>query len=79
MLTSNDSFTSQSYNPDMHSAKPSRTALGVARHRAAHQLVDGGRIFADPLAVAIAMPACVDPDGALVRTARGLGICLGDA
>lgn len=28
--------------------------------------------------VAIAMPHCVDPDGALVRTARGLGICLGD-
>ena len=31
-----------------------------------------------PLSVAIAMPHCVDPDGALVRTARGLGICLGD-
>ncbi|HMD66569.1 MAG TPA: 6-phosphofructokinase [Stellaceae bacterium] len=31
-----------------------------------------------PLAVAIAMPHCVDLDGALVRTARGLGICLGD-
>jgi hypothetical protein len=31
-----------------------------------------------PLAVAIAAPHCVDPDGALLRTARGLGICLGD-
>jgi ATP-dependent phosphofructokinase / diphosphate-dependent phosphofructokinase len=36
------------------------------------------RVVDVPLAVAIAMPACVDPDGA-VRTARGLGICLGDA
>jgi len=37
------------------------------------------RVADAPLAVAIAMPHCVDPDGALVRTARGLGICLGDA
>jgi phosphofructokinase-like protein len=37
------------------------------------------RVVDVPLAVAIAMPHCVDPDGALVRTARGLGICLGDA
>jgi phosphofructokinase-like protein len=37
------------------------------------------RVVDVPLAVAIAMPASVDPDGALVRTARGLGICLGDA
>jgi 6-phosphofructokinase 1 len=36
------------------------------------------RVTDVPLAVAIAMPHCVDPDGALVRTARGLGICLGD-
>jgi ATP-dependent phosphofructokinase / diphosphate-dependent phosphofructokinase len=36
------------------------------------------RVVDVPLAVAIAMPHCVDPDGALVRTARGLGICLGD-
>ncbi|HEX5183869.1 MAG TPA: class I SAM-dependent methyltransferase [Allosphingosinicella sp.] len=31
----------------------SRTAIGAAAHRAVHQLVDGGRIFADPLAVPI--------------------------
>jgi methyltransferase (TIGR00027 family) len=31
----------------------SRTALGAAGHRAAHQLREGGRIFADPLAVRI--------------------------
>jgi 6-phosphofructokinase 1 len=36
------------------------------------------RVVDVPLAVAIAMPHCVDPDGTLVRTARGLGICLGD-
>ncbi|GIK98778.1 MAG: ATP-dependent 6-phosphofructokinase [Alphaproteobacteria bacterium] len=31
-----------------------------------------------PLAEAIRYPQVVDPDGVLVRTARGLGICLGD-
>lgn len=37
----------------MESAGPSRTALGAARHRAAHQLLEDGCIFADPLAVSI--------------------------
>jgi methyltransferase (TIGR00027 family) len=32
---------------------PSRTALGAASHRAAHQVLEGGRIFADPLALPI--------------------------
>jgi len=31
----------------------SRTALGAAAHRAAHQTLEGGRIFSDPLALAI--------------------------
>lgn len=31
-----------------------------------------------PLAEAVAAPQQVDPDSALVRTARGLGVCLGD-
>jgi len=31
-----------------------------------------------PLSEAVVAPRQVDPDGALVRTARGLGICLGD-
>ncbi len=31
----------------------SRTALGAAGHRAAHQVLEGGRIFSDPLAVRI--------------------------
>ena len=37
------------------------------------------RVVDVPLSEAIAGPQQVDPDGALVRTARGLGICLGDA
>lgn len=38
----------------MRSAGPSVTAYSAARHRALHQLADGGAVFADPLAVAIA-------------------------
>jgi methyltransferase (TIGR00027 family) len=34
----------------MRSGEPSRTAFGAAAHRAAHQDLEGGRIFADPLA-----------------------------
>jgi methyltransferase (TIGR00027 family) len=34
----------------MHENEPSRTALGAAAFRAAHQTVDGGAIFADALA-----------------------------
>jgi methyltransferase (TIGR00027 family) len=37
----------------MQPREPSRTAFAAARHRAAHQLLDGARIFADPLAVPI--------------------------
>lgn len=37
----------------MKSGTPSRTALGAAHHRAAHQILEQGRIFADPLAVRI--------------------------
>lgn len=37
----------------MQIGQPSRTALAAATHRAAHQLLEGGRIFADPLAVRI--------------------------
>src|ERR1700754_3538138 len=32
---------------------PSVPALSVAAHRAAHQIVDGARIFVDPLAIRI--------------------------
>jgi methyltransferase (TIGR00027 family) len=33
--------------------QPSRTALAAATHRAAHQLLEGGRVFYDPLALRI--------------------------
>jgi len=37
----------------MQPGQPSRTAIGAARHRAAHQVLDHGAIFDDPLAMAI--------------------------
>jgi methyltransferase (TIGR00027 family) len=37
---------------------PSRTALGVAIHRAVHQSSEGGRIFCDPFAKPILGPDC---------------------
>jgi len=37
----------------MQLGQPSRTARGAAMHRAAHQVLEGGRIFSDPLAVRI--------------------------
>jgi methyltransferase (TIGR00027 family) len=37
----------------MQTGQPSRTALAVAIHRAAHQVLEGGVIFPDPLAVRI--------------------------
>lgn len=37
----------------MESGQPSRTAWAAAAHRAAHQLLEGGRIFSDPLAIRI--------------------------
>jgi methyltransferase (TIGR00027 family) len=37
----------------MEAGEPSRTALGAAVHRAAHQRLERGSIFADPLAVRI--------------------------
>jgi methyltransferase (TIGR00027 family) len=40
----------------MQSGQPSRTALGAAGHRAAHQVLEQGRIFCDPLAVRILGP-----------------------
>jgi methyltransferase (TIGR00027 family) len=37
----------------MEKGQPSRTAYSAARYRAAHQLLEQGRIFTDPLAVRI--------------------------
>jgi methyltransferase (TIGR00027 family) len=47
----------------------SRTALGAARHRAVHQLLEDGAIFRDPLAVAVTGD---DPED-LVARARSRG------
>ncbi len=40
----------------MQEARPSRTALRVAMHRAAHQVLDNPRVLDDPLALAIIGP-----------------------
>ena len=40
----------------MREARPSRTALRVALHRAAHQVLDSPKVLADPLALAIVGP-----------------------
>jgi methyltransferase (TIGR00027 family) len=37
----------------MEAGRPSRTAFAAAAHRAAHQVLEQGRIFADPLALGI--------------------------
>jgi methyltransferase (TIGR00027 family) len=37
----------------MQTGQPSRTALGAAAHRAVHQTLEGGVIFADPFALPI--------------------------
>lgn len=37
----------------MEARQPSRTAFAAAAHRAAHQILEGGGIFSDPLAVRI--------------------------
>jgi len=37
----------------MKERQPSRTALGAAGYRAAHQVLEGGKVFTDPLACAI--------------------------
>src|SRR3954452_3241619 len=41
------------WSSSMQTGQPSRTALGAAALRAAHQVLDGAAIFSDPLAVRI--------------------------
>jgi len=50
----------------MQTGQPSRTALSAAAHRAAHQVLEQGRIFADPLALRILGP---DADAIVARMA----------
>ncbi|MET0418149.1 MAG: SAM-dependent methyltransferase [Actinoplanes sp.] len=44
----------------METGQPSRTAYSAARYRAAHQVLEQGRIFTDPLAVAILCTPAAD-------------------
>jgi methyltransferase (TIGR00027 family) len=53
----------------MESGQPSRTAFSAARYRAAHQLIEGGGIFSDPLAVPI---LGVPPDAEEAPDRRGM-------
>jgi methyltransferase (TIGR00027 family) len=50
----------------MITGEPSRTALAAAAHRAAHQRLDGGMLFADPWAVPI-----LGPDAEALIAERG--------
>jgi methyltransferase (TIGR00027 family) len=54
----------------MQEGQFSRTALGAAGHRAAHQLLESGRIFADPLALRILGP---DADAAIAAANENPG------
>ena len=63
------------YAASVNPRQPSQTALAAAAHRAAHQILEQGRIFADPLAVrilgrdpeSIASEAKGDPSRRLMR------------
>ena len=54
--------------------EPSRTALAAAFYRAAHQVLEDGRIFKDPLAVKIlgAEPEAIRGDAAAFEAQRGI-------
>ena len=47
---------STSGRTSMQSGQPSRTALAAAVQRAAHHILDGGRIFHDPFARVVLGP-----------------------
>ncbi len=53
----------------MEIGQPSRTAFSAARYRAAHQVIEGGGIFSDPLAVPI---LGVPPDAEEAPDRRGM-------
>ncbi|MEJ1931627.1 SAM-dependent methyltransferase, partial [Nostoc sp. NIES-2111] len=52
----------------MHERQPSRTAFGAAGYRAAHQVLEGGRVFSDPYARRI-----LGPDGEALIAALSVG------
>jgi methyltransferase (TIGR00027 family) len=61
-----DATVPRLYDGGMDTGQPSRTALGAAGHRAAHQLLDGAAIFPDPLA----LPILGGDAAAVLREAR---------
>jgi methyltransferase (TIGR00027 family) len=60
----------------MQSGQASRTALGAAGHRAAHQVLEQGRIFADPLALRILGADADEAIGEANREPRRRGLRL---
>jgi methyltransferase (TIGR00027 family) len=56
----------------METGKPSRTAMGVALHRAAHQTLEGASIFRDPFARAILGPGADDALAAATLQKSGM-------
>ena len=56
----------------MQAGQPSLTALGAATHRAVHQVLEGGRIFEDPLALKIIGRTAEDVAGEAAGHPRGL-------
>lgn len=58
----------------MQSGQPSRTAFAAAAHRAAHQLLEAGRVFADPLATVLlgAPPESLTGESAQQPAAQGM-------
>ncbi|HEY4923259.1 MAG TPA: class I SAM-dependent methyltransferase, partial [Roseiarcus sp.] len=60
----------------MQSGQASRTALGAAGHRAAHQVLEQGRIFADPLALRILGADADEAIGEAEREPRRRGLRL---
>jgi methyltransferase (TIGR00027 family) len=56
----------------MQPGQPSLTALGAATHRAAHQVLENGRIFNDPLALSIIGRTAEDVAREAAEHSRGL-------
>ena len=62
----------------MQPGQPSYTAMRAAAHRAAHQLIEHGRVFADPLALAVlgASPQAVFGDEIDRPATRGMRLLI---
>jgi hypothetical protein len=64
----------------MIEGEPSRTASSAALHRAAHQLLDDGSVFPDPVAVPITgwPPQRIVDDALLDPRRRAMRVLLGE-